>query len=88
MAITHGKELSSCTLAAEQAGAVGLATRSQPARLAEDRERSDRTKRTVITERRCFTKGRTKLPSEGGGKEGKECDWKNDSLSLPPSLRL
>ena len=64
-AITHGKDLSSCTQA-------GNAVTAQPARLShrtEDRE-GDRTERTVITERGSgrLAKGRTKLPSKDGRK--------------------
>ena len=69
------------------AGAGGLATRSQPARLAEDRERSDRTKRTVITERHCrpLHEGKNKI-AERRRREGRKGVRLEERLSLSPSL--
>ena len=83
-AITHGKELSSCTLAGGARARAGWQRgHSQPDSQKTERDQTERKELSLQSGTAGrFTKGGTKLPSEEGGKEGKECDWKNDSLSL------
>ena len=79
-AITHGKDLSSCTQA-------GNAVTAQPARLSHRAERQRQRRRS--NRENCHYRARgaaaLRLRREEQNcrarMEGKECDWKNDSLS-------